>query len=48
VARASGKEPLAEELWEASKDVENVVDIVERAGLSYVVVRLRPLRVVKG
>jgi tRNA-splicing ligase RtcB (3'-phosphate/5'-hydroxy nucleic acid ligase) len=32
----------------AYKDVENVADVVERAGLSRVVARLRPLRVVKG
>jgi tRNA-splicing ligase RtcB len=33
---------------EAYKDVRNVVEVVERAGLSRVVARLRPLGVVKG
>jgi tRNA-splicing ligase RtcB len=48
VARAAGRESLAEEMSEAYKDVKNVVDVVERAGLSRVVARLRPLGVVKG
>ncbi len=48
VARASGRESLAEEMSEAYKDVRNVVEVVERAGLSRVVARLRPLGVVKG
>jgi tRNA-splicing ligase RtcB (3'-phosphate/5'-hydroxy nucleic acid ligase) len=48
VARASGRESLAEEMPEAYKDVRNVVEVVERAGLSRVVARLRPLGVVKG
>jgi tRNA-splicing ligase RtcB len=48
VARAGGRESLAEEMSEAYKDVANVVDVVERAGLSRVVARLRPLGVVKG
>ena len=48
VARAGGRESLAEEMSEAYKDVRNVVGVVERAGLSRVVARLRPLGVVKG
>ena len=48
VARAGGRDSLAEEMSEAYKDVQNVVDVVERAGLSRVVARLRPLGVVKG
>jgi tRNA-splicing ligase RtcB (3'-phosphate/5'-hydroxy nucleic acid ligase) len=48
VARAGGRESLAEEMSEAYKDVRNVVDVVEQAGLSRVVARLRPLGVVKG
>jgi len=48
VARAGGRDSLAEEMSEAYKDVRNVVDVVERAGLSRVVARLRPLGVVKG
>jgi tRNA-splicing ligase RtcB len=48
VARASGRDSLAEEMPEAYKDVRRVVEVVERAGLSRVVARLRPLGVVKG
>ncbi len=48
VARAGGRDSLAEEMSEAYKDVRNVVDVVEQAGLSRVVARLRPLGVVKG
>jgi len=48
VARASGRDSLAEEMPEAYKDVQRVVEVVERAGLSRVVARLRPLGVVKG
>jgi tRNA-splicing ligase RtcB len=48
VARASGRESLAEEMSEAYKDVTRVVDVVEQAGLSRIVARLRPLGVVKG
>ena len=48
VARATGRESLAEEMSEAYKDVKNVVEVVERAGLSRVVARLVPIGVVKG
>jgi tRNA-splicing ligase RtcB len=48
IARASGRESLAEEMSEAYKDVKDVVEVVERAGLSRIVARLRPLGVVKG
>ncbi len=39
---------IAEEMPWAYKDVAEVVDVVERAGLGRVVARLRPLAVVKG
>jgi tRNA-splicing ligase RtcB len=48
IARASGRESLAEEMSEAYKDVREVVEVVEAAGLSRIVARLRPLGVVKG
>ena len=48
LARAVGRDSLAEEMSEAYKDVKSVVEVVERAGLSRVVARLRPLGVVKG
>ncbi|NDH95287.1 MAG: hypothetical protein EBZ13_12315, partial [Planctomycetia bacterium] len=42
------REGLAEEQPAAYKDVDVVVDIVHRAGLSQKVARLRPLGVIKG
>ena len=46
--RAASARGLAEEAPEAYKDVERVVEIVDRAGLAARVVRLRPIGVVKG
>jgi tRNA-splicing ligase RtcB (3'-phosphate/5'-hydroxy nucleic acid ligase) len=48
IARARSKKGLAEEQPMAYKDVDIVVDIVHRAGLSTRVARLRPLGVIKG
>ncbi len=48
VARAQGRKTLAEEMPEAYKDVDAVVDIMHRAGVSIRVARLRPLGVLKG
>jgi tRNA-splicing ligase RtcB len=48
VVRALSARGLAEEAPEAYKDVDRVVEIVERAGLARRVVRLRPVGVVKG
>ncbi len=45
---ASGKGTLAEEMPDAYKDVDSVVDVVDRAGIATKVARLRPLGVVKG
>jgi RNA-splicing ligase RtcB len=39
---------LGEEAPEAYKNVDRVVDVVERAGLCRKVARLRPLGVIKG
>jgi len=46
--RAPSSRGLAEEAPEAYKDVEQVVAIVERAGLAARVARLRPIGVLKG
>jgi tRNA-splicing ligase RtcB len=46
VCPSSGE--LAEEAPFAYKDVERVVDVVDRVGLARKVARLRPLGVVKG
>jgi tRNA-splicing ligase RtcB len=48
VVRALSARGLAEEAPEAYKDVDRVVQIVERAGLAARVARLRPVGVVKG
>jgi tRNA-splicing ligase RtcB len=48
VARSPGWRGLAEEQPDAYKDVDAVVEVVDRAGLSAKVARLRPLGVIKG
>jgi tRNA-splicing ligase RtcB len=48
VVRCPSGQGLAEEAPFAYKDVERVVDIVERAGLARRVARLVPIVVVKG
>jgi tRNA-splicing ligase RtcB len=48
LARATGRDALAEEMPEAYKDVKDVVDVVHRFGISRRVARLRPLAVIKG
>jgi tRNA-splicing ligase RtcB len=46
--RCPSNKGLAEEAPFAYKDVEKVVEVVERAGLAARVAQLRPLGVVKG
>ena len=48
IVKSRSREGLAEEQPAAYKDVDVVVDIVHRAGLSQKVARLRPLGVIKG
>ncbi len=48
IARARSWKGLAEEQPKAYKDVDIVVDVVHKAGLSTKVARLRPIGVVKG
>ncbi len=48
IARARGFKGLAEEQPAAYKDVDHVVDVVDRAGISKKVARLRPVGVIKG
>ena len=45
---ASGRSTLAEEMPEAYKDVERVVSVMHRAGISRKVARLKPIGVIKG
>ncbi|MFO8049917.1 MAG: RtcB family protein, partial [Desulfosudaceae bacterium] len=46
--RCAGKATAAEEMPEAYKDVEAVVEVAHQAGISTRVARIRPLIVVKG
>jgi tRNA-splicing ligase RtcB len=46
--RSASNRGLAEEAPFAYKDVEHVVDVVERAGLAVRVAQLRPVGVIKG
>ena len=48
IVRCRNWKGLAEEQPEAYKDVSQVVDVVDRAGLAKKVARLRPMGVVKG
>jgi tRNA-splicing ligase RtcB len=48
IVRGASKGTLVEEIPEAYKDVNDVVNVVHGAGISHKVVRLRPLGVVKG
>jgi tRNA-splicing ligase RtcB len=48
VVMAEGKETLAEEMPSAYKNVADVVDVMQRAGIARRVARLRPLGVIKG
>ena len=46
--KAHGRSTLAEEMPEAYKDISDVVDVVDRAGIARKVAKLRPLGVIKG
>jgi tRNA-splicing ligase RtcB len=48
IAKARGHKGLAEEQPAAYKDVDRVVEVVEKAGISKKVARLRPVGVIKG
>lgn len=48
VARYQGRGTMAEEMPHAYKDVADVVETMERAGVSTRVARLRPIGVIKG
>ncbi|HLJ92315.1 MAG TPA: RtcB family protein [Gemmataceae bacterium] len=48
IARAQSHRGLAEEQPKAYKDVNEVVDVVHKAGLSNKVARMRPIGVIKG
>ena len=48
IVRAKGRSTLAEEAPEAYKDIEEVVEVVHKAGISKKVARMKPLGVIKG
>lgn len=48
IVKSSGRETLAEEAPEAYKNVNEVVNVVEGAGISKRVCRMRPIGVIKG
>ncbi|HID29022.1 MAG TPA: RNA-splicing ligase RtcB, partial [Desulfobacterales bacterium] len=48
VVKWTGRSTLAEEMPDAYKDVNEVVDVVHGAGISRKVAKLRPIGVVKG
>jgi tRNA-splicing ligase RtcB len=48
IVRAKGRSTLAEEAPEAYKDINEVVEVVHKAGISRKVVRMKPLGVIKG
>ncbi|PLX90250.1 MAG: RNA-splicing ligase RtcB [Desulfuromonas sp.] len=48
MVRAAGRATVAEEIPAAYKDVSEVVDVVEQAGIGKIVARLKPLAVIKG
>ncbi len=48
LVRATGRDALEEEMSEAYKDVKDVVEVVEKFGISKKVVKLRPIGVIKG
>ena len=48
VVRAAGMRTVAEEMPHAYKDVADVVNVMQSAGISLKVCRLRPVGVIKG
>ncbi len=48
VVMSKSRHSVAEEMPEAYKDVTDVVDTIEAAGISHKIVRLRPIGVIKG
>jgi tRNA-splicing ligase RtcB (3'-phosphate/5'-hydroxy nucleic acid ligase) len=48
IVRSESRQGIVEEIPEAYKDVDEVIDVVDRAGLARKVARLRPMGVIKG
>jgi tRNA-splicing ligase RtcB len=48
IVRSETRHGIVEEAPEAYKDVDEVIEVVSRAGLARKVARLRPMGVIKG
>jgi len=48
ILRSQTRDGILEEIPEAYKDIDAVIEVVHRAGLARKVARLRPMRVIKG
>jgi tRNA-splicing ligase RtcB len=48
VVMSTGRRTIAEEMPEAYKNIDEVIDVVHQAGISRKVARLRPIGCVKG
>ena len=48
IVKAASRHTLVEEISEAHKDVDDVVNVVHNAGIGKKVIKLRPMGVVKG
>jgi len=48
IARYTGRDALKEEVPEAYKDIDQVVDVVHNAGIAKRVAKMRPMGVIKG
>ena len=48
IVRAETRDGITEEIPEAYKDVDAVIDVVHNAGLARRVARLKPMGVIKG
>jgi tRNA-splicing ligase RtcB len=48
VVKGASRGTLVEEIPDAYKDVDNVVDVLHEAGISKKVVKLKPMVVIKG
>ena len=48
ILRAETRDGILEEVPEAYKDIDAVIDVVHNAGLARKVARLRPMGVIKG
>ena len=48
IVRSETRDGIAEEIPEAYKDVDQVIEVVHNAGIATRVARLRPIGVIKG